>query len=439
VGFGVFHPPRPVGFGVFHYNRAGNFMSHTDITTAEQLRHYCRRLADAKSIALDTEFVSENTYRPVLCLVQLNVDGRAAMIDSAMIDTAMIDTAMIDTAMIDAVAIEDMTPLWEAIAADGHETIVHAGRTEVEFCLQAVGRPPAGLFDVQLAAGLAGMDYPAGYGSLIGKLLGESPEKHETRTNWHRRPLSDRQIRYAMDDVLHLRPLRDTLVERLESLGRIDWLRQEMETWQEEVQQAFLREKWHKVSGSAALGRRSLAIVRELWRWREAEAERRNRPVRRVLRDDLIVELARRRTADLKRIEALRGMEHHGLKGRLGEIAAAIGRALDLPEQEWPHPVRRERTPESSVLGQFLFSALGSICREAHLAPALVGTPRNVRELISYRHAAAQRHHRHLPTLAQGWRAEVVGNLFDDLLSGKTSVRVGDATSEHPLVFEPTE
>ena len=183
-------------------------MPHLDITTDEQLRDYCPRLAEATSIGFDTEFVSEHTYRPRLCLVQVVADGQAAMID--------------------AMTIEDMTPFWEAIAQPGHETIVHAGRGEVEFCLHAVGRPPAGLVDVQIAAGLVGIEYPAGYGSLISKLLGVSPGKHETRTDWRRRPLSRRQIEYAIEDVLYLPPLRDKLVERLESLGRLDWLREEM-------------------------------------------------------------------------------------------------------------------------------------------------------------------------------------------------------------------
>lgn len=392
-------------------------MSYANIVTDDQLQQYCRQLAGAKSISLDTEFVSEHTYRPVLCLVQVLADGQPALID--------------------AMTIDDITPFWEALASPGHETIVHSGRSEVEFCLRSVGRLPAGLFDVQLAAGLAGVEYPANYGALISKLLNESPAKHETRTDWRRRPLSDRQIQYALDDVNYLPPLRETIVGRLEKLGRLDWLRQEMDAWQNEVERAVTRERWRRVSGNSGLNARSLAVLRELWRWREAEAERRDKPVRRVLRDDLLVELAKRRTADPERIGAVRGLERGDIKRRLPEIAAHIQRALDLPEQECPQKKQAERTQQLPVLGQFLFAALSSICREVQLAPALVGTPSDVRDLIAYRTAEPGRHRDNPPRLSQGWRAEVVGRLFEDLLSGKVSVRIGDATSKSPLLFEP--
>jgi ribonuclease D len=179
---------------------------------------------------------------------------------------------------------------------------------------------------------------------------------------------------------------------------------------------------------------RSLAIVRELWRWREAEAQHRNCPPRRVLRDDLVVELAKRQTAELKRIEALRGLDRGDLKRQLPKIAEAIQRGLDLAEDDCPATVRHESTPQLSVLGQFLFSALGSVCRQAEIAPPLVGTPNDIREWIAHR--MGQAGSRRAPRLARGWRAEVVGNLFEDLLSGKISVRVGDPTSESPLVLD---
>lgn len=392
-------------------------MPYQSITTDRRLRDYCRKLSQSDSIAFDTEFVSEHTYRPVLCLVQVAAAGQLAVID--------------------AVAIEDLTPFWDSIARPGHETIVHAGRGEVEFCLQAAGRPPAGLFDVQIAAGLVGVEYPAGYGTLIAKLLGEPAGKHETRTDWRRRPLSRRQIEYALDDVRHLHPIRNQLHARLRELGRREWLADEMTAWQGEVQRDLTQERWRRVSGNSGLDRRGLAIVRELWRWREAEAQRRNQPIRRVLRDDLIIELARRQTADLQRIRAVRGLERGDLRRRLGEIAGRVQRALELPEEECPKTIRREHPPRLSVLGQFLFSALGSVCRQSHLAPGLVGTPNDIRDLIAYRTERSHAPHRKPPRLAQGWRAEFVGRLFDDLLAGKTAIRIADPTSNHPLAFEP--
>jgi len=390
-------------------------VSYRSITTDRELKEYAEGLAGCESIALDTEFVAEDSYRPVLCLIQVAAGGELAVIDP--------------------LALDELAPFWEALAAEGHETIVHAGRGEVEFCLAAIGRPPARLFDVQIAAGLIGIEYPAGYGTLISTLLNERAKKHETRTDWRRRPLSQRQIRYALDDVRYLSPLSEKIRAKLERLGRLEWLAGEMREWQEEIVRAASQERWRRVSGNSGLGPRELAVLRELWGWREKEAQRRNQPVRRVLRDDLIIELARRQTADPKRIGAVRGLQRGDLRRRLGEIGACIQRALDLPDEDCPTPVRGERPPKLSVLGQFLFAALGSVCRQAELAPQLVGTPKDVRELIAYRTGLSDPR-RDPPKLARGWRAELVGNLFDELLAGRKSIRIADATSEHPLVFE---
>lgn len=391
-------------------------MQYHSITTAEQLRDYCLALSRAKCIAFDTEFVSEHTYRPVLCLIQVAADGELAVIDP--------------------IEIGDVNLFWETVAAPGHETIVHAGRGEMEFCMLAVDRWPEQLFDVQIAAALAGAEYPAGLGSLISRFLGQPPPKHETRTDWRRRPLSKRQVEYAVNDARFLQPLRDTIHGKLSQLGRLGWLDDEMDAWRKELLHSLSQERWRRVSGNAGLDGRTLAIVRELFHWRDAEARRRNQPARRVLRDDLIVEIARRGTADVKRLQAVRGMERGDLMRRMDEIAAAVQRALDLPETDCPQRPTRERVPELSVLGQFLFAALGSIARQAQLAPNLVGTPNDIREWMAYRSAKSHAAHETPPQLAHGWRAEFVGRLFEDLLDGKLSIRVGDPTSDHPLAIE---
>jgi ribonuclease D len=391
-------------------------VNYQAISNEQQLLDYCRRLAGCESIAFDTEFVSEHTYRPVLCLVQVAAAG--------------------ELAIIDAMTIDDMTPFWETLVAPGHETIVHAGRGEVEFCLQAIGRPPAGLFDVQLAAAFAGIEYPAGFATLVAKVLREPAAKHETRTDWRRRPLSQRQIEYALEDAHYLHPLHDELRARLEKLGRLDWFAEEMAAWLDDVRRASSEDRWRRVSSNASLNARSQAVVRELSRWREREAERRNQPVRRVLRDDLIIELARRQTADVKRIRAVRGMERGDLQRRMDEIAACIQKALALPEEQWPPQPPREPMPQLAILGQILFAALGNICRQAHLAPNLVGTPNDIRELVTY-DTCRTKENRPKPRLAQGWREKFVGCLFDELLSGKVAIRIGDPAADCPLVFEP--
>lgn len=395
-------------------------MKHQIITTQTELEQLCADLAGAESIAFDTEFVSEHTYRPTLCLVQVAAARRLAVIDPF--------------------DLQDITPFWKLLAEPGHETIVHAGREEMIFCYEAVGCPPANMFDVQLAAGLVGFEYPAGYGTLLTKLLSETPAKGETRTDWRQRPLSAHQIDYALDDVRYLQRLRDKLHSRLVRLKRLDWMATEVAAWQAEVIASRGDDRWRRVSGSSAMGSRGLAIVRELWRWREEEAGRRDSPVRRVLRDDLIVELAKRRTADPKRIGAIRGLERGDLKKALPRMAQAIERALALSDEECPRIVRKESSPQLTMVGQFLASALSSICRAAEVAPSLVGTANDVRDLINYRLGnGAADPDEPPPALTLGWRAEVVGQKLDDLLAGRLAIRIVDPTSDQPLAFEPVD
>jgi ribonuclease D len=392
-------------------------VQYRNITNDEQLREYCGELTAHKQAAFDTEFVSENTFRPVLCLIQVAAEGELAVIDP--------------------LGIEDLSPFWNTLAAEGRTTIVHSGRSEVEFSIQSIGRPPAGLFDVQIAAGLIGVEYPAGYGNLLAKVLGLKVKKHETRTDWQRRPLSKKQIEYALLDALHLEPLYETLSKRLAKLGRVEWMAEEMASWETDLEKALSHERWRRVSGNAGLDARALAVLRELYHWREREAHRRNQPARRVLRDDLIVELAKRGSADPKQIQAVRGMERGDLARRVNDLSACIGKALELPDDECPRRIQVDQMPQLSVLGQFLFAALGSLCRESELAPALVGTPNDIRELIVQR--THQVKSKKTPRLAKGWRAHFVGELFDELLDGKIAVRVTAPNEESPLSFEKTK
>ncbi len=393
-------------------------VQHDHITTERDLKNFCRELADAPLIAFDTEFVSEDTHRPQLCLVQVAAGDRLAVIDPQKIEH------------------QNLNPFWELLASPGHDTLVHAGREELLFCLAAVGQAPHRLFDVQVAAGLVGHEFPAGYGSLMFKLLGHRPDKGETRTDWRRRPLTQRQIEYALDDVRHLAEMAAKLRTRLERLDRTAWMDSEMAAWQDDISNARLSERWWRVAGTSGLSRRSLAVVRELWRWREREAQRRDCPTRRVLRDDLIVEMSKRRSADVKQIRAVRGMERGDLQRFLPQLAEAVQRALDLDDDECPSPLHRESTAHLTVLGQFLSSALSSICHSADLAPSLVGTASDVRDLVAYRLGMDSNGSGEPPLLGRGWRAEVVGRLIDDLLAGKLAIRIGDPRADEPLVFE---
>jgi ribonuclease D len=396
-----------VSFTIVHYDH---------IITDQHLQDFCESIAAAPIVALDTEFVSEDSFQPDLCLIQLAAEGRLAIVDP--------------------LEMQDLSPLWNLLTSPGRETLVHAGREEFRFIWKYAGKAPAKWFDVQIAAGLVGLEYPASYSTLSSRLLGKTISKDETRTDWRRRPLTQRQLEYALLDVADLEEIRGVLHRKLSELGRLAWLESELAEWQRDLIGFETGERWRRLGGISSLPLRALAAVRELSNWRDAEAERRNQPVRRILRDDLLIEIAKRQSADPKRIRAVRGMERGDLQRYLPKLAACVERALALKENELPRLERKSSRPQLNLLGQFLSTALGSICRSAQVAPSLAGTAQDVRDLIAYRLNLGGFDEGEVPLLAQGWRAEVVGQVIDHLLAGDLAVRIADPLDEEPLVFE---
>jgi len=281
-----------------------------------------------------------------------------------------------------------------------------------------------------------GLEYPASYGTLAYKVLSKNLSKGETRTDWRRRPLSQRQLEYALQDVLDLEAIRWKLYEQLDKLGRLTWLEAELLEWQTQIEDAERGERWRRIGGLTGMSRRSLAVVRELWTWRDTEAQRRDIPARRILRDDLLLELAKRQTADMKRIRVVRGMEWGNVQKHLPAIGEQIAKAMAVADSKLPHLEKRINRPQLNLLGQFLSTALGSICRSANGAASLAGTGQEVRDLIAYRLNPGGFDDGEVPNLARGWRAEVVGNVIDHLLAGDVSIRINDPLADEPLAFE---
>ncbi len=397
-------------------------MDYLHVTTPEQLTELCQQLADCDRIGFDTEFVSEDTFRPELCLVQ--VVSRHGM------------------AIIDPQPIGNLDEFWNLLADGSHVTIAHAAREELNFCLTAINEPLANLFDTQIAAAFCSTEYPAAYSSVVTRFLGHRPNKGEQRTDWRRRPLSDDQLAYALEDVRYLFELHDVLSEKISALGRDSWLAEETDNFVTEVIASRTRQRWRKVSGIGGLGARNLAIVRELWRWRQAEAERRDVPPKRILRDDLLVELAKRKNPNPDKVRAIRGMNYRPLKNSLAEIAACIECGLTADVDDLASRGQGSMPPQLQLLGQFLMPALTSICRSAQMAASLTGTASDLRDMIAFQlgfgnfsdvddDAPADQ----LPSLARGWRADFIGNIIDDLLMGRKSIRIENPRSEHPLGF----
>lgn len=388
-------------------------LDYESIQTDQELADLCDRIADAPAIAFDTEFVSEDRYRPELCLIQVAAGNVLAVIDPY--------------------AVSSTEPFWDLLVDPLRTVIAHAAREETRFCYRYTNRPIAGLFDTQLAAGFVGLEYPLSLGNLVSRLLGKSLAKGESRTNWRHRPLSSEQLRYAIQDVTDLQEMHQQLLGMVEKWGRTDWLKQETAARQDKVIKHESTENWRRVSGCSGLAARQMEIVRHLWRWRDRRAEELDRPAKRVMRDDLIVELARRGTSNLKRIRSVRGMEWRGYVDLHEEIAAAIQAALEVPDDQLPRRTRQNRTSISPMLSQFLATSMACISRQNKLAPSIVGNADDVKDVLAYE--LNKKTADELPALMQGWRGEIIGKTFRRLLSGEAAIRVANVRKEQPLEF----
>jgi ribonuclease D len=384
------------------------------ITTQDQFQELCTALESSELLAFDTEFVAEDSYRPELCLVQVATDDILAVIDP-------LECGPIDR-------------FWQMLLDPKRRVIVHSGREEVLFCFRATGCQIPSLFDIQFAAGFMGLDYPASYGNLVQRFTGTVLDKEETRSDWRRRPLTTRQLRYASQDVRDLPAIFRILTEQLGKLDRLAWLEEELIVWQSELASAERQENWHRMSGIHSLSGNALPIARALWLWRDERARSRDLPPRRILRDDLLVELARRGTSDPKRMSSLRGMEHRNLRPLVEEMAKVIDEAKDAPAPKWPKRTRYGNSQPAGMVTQFLGAALAHICKSRRIAPSIVGTADDLRDFVLYR-TERQNGDVPPPALLLGWRASIVGRFLDDLLKGELGLALSGLGEEMPLRF----
>ncbi|MCL2348563.1 MAG: HRDC domain-containing protein [Planctomycetaceae bacterium] len=392
-------------------------MSYITVSRSSELTTFLRHLGGSPWVAFDTEFIAERKYQSQLCLIQVAGEGLLGIIDPLSLD--------------------DLTPFWEFLCDAGREVFAHACRSEIEFCFRAIRRVPERLFDVQLAAGFVVGDYPCSFGNLLENHLQMTIPKEETRTDWARRPLSSRQIGYALNDVRYLQPLAKKLKKKLSSLERSNWYQEEMSAMLERLAQDFLAPHWRVLSGTNGLTRRELAIARELWLWRDETARRYNISANLLLRDDLLIELARRKSPDPKRISAIRGLQRKDMERNMAGISEAIQRGLDCPEQELPDVPERCKTPQYTQMVQLLYSGLAMLCRRNHIATGIVGTQADVRDLIAFRFGTlnGDTPKNHPPKLKTGWRATIVGDFLDQLLDGEIAIRIDKTDPNSPMQF----
>lgn len=371
------------------------------ITTTAELAAFCEDAASQPFVAVDTEFAREKTYWPQLCLVQVAFAGQQAVIDPL-------------------AARLDLKPLFALMQDRNVIKVLHSARQDIEIFHALTGHIPQPVFDTQIAASVLGFGDSVGYERLVREMLGQTVDKAARYSDWTARPLPERQLQYALEDVTHLRDLYPRLRERLVQQGREDWLREDLETlcspatYAQEPEQAFRRLKLKAGSATFQATARALAV------WREETAQRRNLPRGWVLKDDALVRLA----SELAHGRADLGLVTSRLPKALLEMDRELPARLLEARQGLPRTPREEapaQAPDGVV--ELLRVWLRTCCARHGVAERLVAAGSDLERLATEGEASD------VPCL-HGWRREVFGTDALRLLAGQVLLGIDPATGQ---------
>ncbi|MGB3724063.1 MAG: ribonuclease D, partial [Pacificimonas sp.] len=355
------------------------------ITTTRDLEDFIDHIANADFVTVDTEFMRESTYYPQLCLIQLEGNGRAAAVDPLAENI-------------------DLTALLDFLVEEEVLKVMHAAGQDVEIIYNLTGKTPWPLFDTQIAAMALGMGEQLGYAGLVQQMLGITLDKGARFTDWARRPLDKRQLDYAIADVTHLSALFPKMLEKIKSLNRGAWLNEDMnrmtdpETYANNPEKAWMRVKFQG-RNQEALGR-----LKALAAWREREAQGKDLPRGRIVKDETLADLAGHPPKDQNGLARIRGLSKTWAQNEIGaRLMDAIENADPMPKSEMPEKPRgRPRLgADSALIADLLKLLLKVRAKEADVAAKLIGKAQDLERI-----AAGERDN---SPLLDGWRYEVFG------------------------------
>jgi ribonuclease D len=375
------------------------------IEDSAEVARVARQIAAAGLFALDLEFVSESRYQPNLCLLQVGWGDPAAP----------------EVALVDPLA-ADPQPIVDLVADPAVEVVLHSAQGDLALLAQRFGIEGRAVWDSQVAAGFLGLGDQVGYGGLVDQLAGVALDKGAQFTNWCRRPLSDEQLRYAVDDVWYLPGLWREMAARLAGRGRLAWVAEESaRVARAAATRSPPEEMYRRVKGWERLPAEAREAVRALAAWREREALASNKPPQWLLRDAALLEVARRHPDSLAALRAVRGVHEDTVRRYGVEILAVLAEGAEPPEP----PPRRGRLPaHADRWGAAVAALVQARSREAEVAPRFVAARAEAEALVRWwvergSAAPAERHEEPDLPLLSGWRRELAGQAALDWLAGR--------------------
>tara|TARA_B110000240_G_C13465393_1_gene438528 strand:- start:511 stop:1662 length:1152 start_codon:yes stop_codon:yes gene_type:complete len=369
------------------------------LDTHADLVSFCQRISDSKWMTVDTEFLREKTYYSKLCLIQVATDDEIACIDP--------------------LAIGDLDPILDLIYNPEITVVFHAARQDLELFYTLRGTLPPAIFDTQLAATVLGYGDQIGYGNLVKQCIGVELDKAHSRTDWTKRPLDSGQISYAADDVRYLRNVYKLLLQELQDKNRLHWLSEDFDNLTDiSTYEPDPINVWKKIKGAGRLKGVQLAILQKLADWREQRAINTNRPRRWVLKDEVMIDLAKLAPDSTQKFSVIRGLESGTIERHGKAILEQITIAKTIPVEVWPtmkKPLQLSSQQDATV--DALMALMRKFCDEQSIAPAAVSSRKELERLVAGDTSV---------NLLQGWRNEIVGHHIQDFLNGKISITVCD-------------
>lgn len=366
------------------------------VTSTDDLAQLCRRLAQHPYVAIDTEFLRERTYYPVLCLVQLASHDEAVAVDP----------------MAEGLSLD---PLYELLANQKVLKVFHAARQDIEIFVHKTGHVPGPLFDTQIAAMVCGFGDSVSYETLVAKLTGQRLDKSSRFSDWSQRPLTDKQLTYALSDVVPLCKIYEVMERKLVSTGRRDWLAEEWATLTNIS--TYLSDPdtaWRRLKPKTTKPR-VLAMLAELAAWREVEAQRRDVPRQRILKDDALMDVAHQAPKTVAELSRVRLVPQGFAEGKLGaDVLAAVERGRHRPPPSADEDARPEPPNGRLPLVELLKVLLKLRCEDFEVAQKLVASSSDIEVLAGDDRAD-------VPAL-HGWRREVFGDAALRLKAGRLAL-----------------
>jgi len=372
------------------------------ITDQDALDAACERLAQGSFLCVDTEFHRETTYWPELCLIQASCEDYEVMIDPLSDDL-------------------DIGPFLHLLADTSRPKVFHAARQDLEIFNRLIGTPPAPVFDTQIAAMALGIGDSISYDNLIQRILKRRIDKSSQFTDWKRRPLTEKQLVYALGDVTHLRDAYLKMQDRLKEQGRLEWVEAEMAEltdpalYDTSPENAWKRLKLRKPN------KEYTSIFASVAAWREEKAQTLNKPRRRILKDDAIQEIAGQKPQSEKAFDRLRAVPKGFIRSKYADgLMDAIRVAIDDPDAYAPKLPKRQQNPEMPAgAPEMLKVLLKAVSEDANVVPRLIANAADVEKLARGETGSDI-------AAMNGWRYELFGQKALALLSGKLALSFQD-------------